>query len=90
MRRIAWVALGLFIAGLLLPFIGYALFVSRWMELPHQRAVNIAAGIGAVCELLALALGIVGWRTVPGKVAAIGAGALIGLVILATVTFLFR
>ena len=90
MRRIAWVAIGLFVAGLLLPFITYAIFVSRWMEVPHQRAVNIAAGIGAACELLALALGVIGWRHVPGKVAAIGAGGLIGLVALAVVTWMFR
>ena len=88
--RIGWLALGLFVGGLLLPFVVYPVLVSRLVELPHQRAVNISAAIGAVCELLALILGVVGWRHPPGKVAGIGSGVLIGLVLFALAAFVFR
>jgi hypothetical protein len=79
-RSIGWLALGLFIAGLLLPFVSYAILISRLLGLSPQLALNVAAGIGAVCELLALILGVIGWRHLPAKVAAIGAGVVIGLV----------
>src|SRR5262249_31230226 len=89
-RQIGWLALVLFVGGFLLPFAVSPLLVSRLVELPHQRAVNLSAGIAGVCELLALVLGVVGWRHPPGKVAGIGAGVLIGLVLLATVAFVLR
>jgi hypothetical protein len=89
-RRVAWLALGLFIAGFLLPFVTYAILVSRLVGLSHQLAVNVAAGIGAVCELLALILGVIGWRYMPAKVAASGAGVMIGLVVFAAVAWVVR
>ena len=88
--RIGWLALGLFAGGLLLPFAVYTVLVSRLVELPHQRAINISAAIGAVCELLALALGVAGRRHLPGKVAGIGSGVLIGLVLFALAAFVLR
>ena len=87
--RIAWLALGLFIAGLLLPFVLYAILVSRLLELPDQRAGNIAGWVGIVSELLALAFGVIGWRHAPGKIAGIGSGVLIGLLLLAFVAYIF-
>ena len=88
-QRIAWVALILFVGGLLLPFFVYPA-LTQLAELPLQRAINISAAIGAICELLALLLGIVGRRHLPGKVAGIGSGVLIGLTLLATLLFVFR
>jgi hypothetical protein len=89
-RWVAWLALGLFIAGFLLPAITYATFVSRPLGLSHQQAVNLAAGIGAVCDLLALLMGVIGWRHLPAKVAAGGAGVVIGLVVFAAVAWVVR
>lgn len=89
-RQIAWLALGLFVAGLLIPFALYAVLVSRFLGLPHQLAVNIAAGVGAACVLLGLILGVVGWRHPPGKVAAIGSGVEIGLIVSMFVAFVTR
>ena len=89
-RRIARVALGLFVAGLLLPFVVYAILVSRLLEMPHQKAVNVAAVVGAVCELSAFISGVIGWRHPTGKVAVIGSCLLIGLVMFAATAWVFR
>ena len=89
-RRVAWLALGLFIAGFLLPLVIYAILVSRLLGLSHQFAVNVTAGIGAVCELLAVILGVIGWRHLPAKVAAGGAGVVFGLVMFAAVAWVVR
>ena len=88
-RRIAWLALILFVVGVLLPFAVYPVLI-RLAELPHQLAVNISAVIGAVCEVLALVLGILGRRHLPGKVARIGSGVLIALVLFGLVAWVFR
>jgi hypothetical protein len=88
--RVAWAALILFIAGLVLPFIFYAIFVSALLALPEKTAAQLAGVIGAIYELLALICGLIGWRLTPGKVAAIGSGSLIGLAAFAFVAFVFR
>ena len=88
-RRLAWLAVGLFVGGLLLPFASYVVLTGA-AGLPQQRALNISAALGAVCELLALALGVVGWRHLPGKVAGVGSGLLIGMVLLGFVALMFR
>ena len=89
-RPIGWLALVLFVGGLLLPFAIYPILVSRFVELPSQRAVNVSAMIAGGCELLALVLGVVGWRHPPGKVAGLGAGVLIGLARFAAVAWILR
>lgn len=89
-RRIAWLALGMFIAGSFLPFVIYAVLVSQFLGLSHKQAVNVVAGMGAGCELLALILGVMTWRHLPAKVATGGAGVVIALVVFATVAWLAR
>jgi hypothetical protein len=89
-QRIAWLALIFFVGGLLLPFALYPILVSRFVELPHQLAIGISVATGAVCELLALALGVVGRRHLPGKVAGVGSGVLIGLTLFGIVALMFR
>jgi hypothetical protein len=89
-RRVAWLALGLFMAGLLLPFVIYAILVSRLLGLAHYQAVNLAAGVGAGCELLALVLGLIGLRHLPAKAAAGGAVVVIGLVAFAALAWVGR
>jgi hypothetical protein len=89
-RPIAWLALGLFMAGLLLPFVIYAILVSRLLGLAHYQAANVAAGVGAGCELLALMLGLIGLRHLPAKVAAGGAVVVIGLVAFAALAWVGR
>src|SRR5690349_21179321 len=89
-RRVAWLALGLFISGLLLPFVIYAILVSRLLGLAHYQAVNVAAGVGAGCELLALILGLIGLRHLPAKVATGGAVVVIGLVVFAAMAWVGR
>jgi hypothetical protein len=89
-QRIAWLALGLFIAGLLLPLFIYAILVSRLLGVSHHQAVSVAAGVAAMCELLALILGLIGLRHLPAKVAAGGAAVLIGLVVFVAVAWVGR
>jgi hypothetical protein len=88
-RRIAWLALILFVGGLILPFAAYPC-LTRLAELPHQRAAVLSAAIGATCELLALALGIVGRRHLPGKIAGVGSGVLISLTVIGLATWVLR
>ena len=64
----AWLALVLLIAGLLLPFAAYPVLVVLVLIL-HQAAAQLSAAIGMACESLALILGVVGRRYLPGKVA---------------------
>ena len=82
-RGIAWLALSLFVGGLLLPFPLYALLTS-FAVTPRDTATFIAIGVGMVSGFLALILGIVGWRNIEGKIAALGGGGLlaVGLFIL--------
>ncbi len=89
-RRVAWLALGLFMAGLLLPFVIYAILVSRLLGLAHYQAVNVAASVGAGCELLALLLGLSGLRHLPAKVAVGGAVVVIGLAAFAALAWVGR
>jgi hypothetical protein len=87
--RLSWVALGLFIGGLLLPFLIYPILTGL-LNVPHQTALNIAAGFGGVCELGGLTIGLAGWRYLPGKVAVIGSGVVISLVVISIIFWLFR
>lgn len=87
-RAIAWLALSLFVAGVLLPFVIYP--VCRFLGFAEQPAARVAAGFGAVCEVLALTFGVVGRRSLPGKLAAAGSGAIIALVAFAFAAFVFR
>ena len=86
---IAWLALVLFIAGLLLPFAAYPVLVGLVL-IPHQAAAQLSAAIASVCELLALILGFVGRRYLPGKVAGIGSGVIVGLTLFALVRLFYR
>ena len=88
-RRIGWLALSLFVGGLLLPFALYEL-LKEVVKMPIDRSSYLSLGVGAVCELMALIFGVVGWRHPNGKVAGIGSGALIGLTLFVTVAFFFR
>lgn len=88
-RRIAWLALFLFIGGLLLPLVIYPL-LCYLAGLPHRSAINLASAFWAICELLALILGVVGRRQLPGRIAAIGSGLVIALVVFAIAAFVFR
>jgi hypothetical protein len=87
-RGIAWLALFLFVGGLLLPFV--LIVALTFASMSVDSAAPVAMGFGVLSELLGFALGLVGWRHVPGKVAAIGAGLVVGLVSFATVSLLFR
>jgi hypothetical protein len=87
-RSLAWVALSLFVAGLLMPFLLFAAL--RLAKLPPTAAAQIAFGFGTASELLAFVLGLVGWRHTPGKVAFLGAGFVVGLTAFAVVSFVFR
>ncbi len=69
-KLFGYLALGLFVAGLLVPFL-IALFASE----------DIAFGFGIVAEVLALVFGILGWRQKTGKVAVIGISALLVLAV---------
>jgi hypothetical protein len=87
--RLSWVALGLFIGGLLLPFLIYPILTGL-LNIPHQTALNIAAGFGGVCQVGGFTIGLVSWRCLPGKVAGIGSGAAISLVLLSLLLWIFR
>jgi hypothetical protein len=88
-RGIAWLALGMFVGGLVLPFVAYPVLL-RLAAVSHQVAIRSSAWLGLVCELLALVLGVAGWRRLPGKVGGIGSGVLLGLVLIAVACFLYR
>ena len=53
-RQVAWLALALFVGGLVLPFIAYPALV-RLAAVSHQPAIQASAVLGLACELLALA-----------------------------------
>jgi uncharacterized protein (TIGR03067 family) len=72
-RRVAWVALVLFVAALLLSSAMFVVFVNLGdVSRTSVATITTAAGVG-FAWLLALILGVVGWRHAAGKVAAIGA-----------------
>ncbi len=78
---IGWIALGLMIIGVVLVAIFYAVVAAL-----HPPKYTIALPLFAfflLCELPACLLGIIAWRTVQGKIAAIGAPLLMVLMLLA-------
>jgi hypothetical protein len=87
--RLSWVALGLFIGGLLLPFLIYPILTGL-LKAPQQTALNIAAGFGGVCQLAGFIIGLASWRCLAGKVAGIGSGTVISLVLLSLLLWIFR
>lgn len=88
-RRIAWLALALFVGGLVLPVVAFPVLV-HVVAVSHQVAIRSSAGLGLACEALALVLGVAGWRHLPGKVAGLGSGALLGLILLGLASWFFR
>ncbi|MGA2033217.1 MAG: hypothetical protein ABSG68_13245 [Thermoguttaceae bacterium] len=70
---IARCALGLFIAGLLVPFLIEVMIVTfSGSHAATDTAAPLALGFGLICEVLAFVLGIVGRRYASGKTGMIG------------------
>jgi hypothetical protein len=88
-RGIAWLALFLFVGGLLCPFVLFVALTAL-AKMSPDSATGIAMGFGAISELLGLVLGIIGWRHTAGKVATIGVGLLVALALVGMLSWVMR
>jgi uncharacterized protein (TIGR03067 family) len=72
-RGIAWTALVLLVGGLLLPFAAFLVLIGFTnVSRTSAATITMAVGVG-FAWLLALVLGVVGWRHPAGKITSIGA-----------------
>jgi uncharacterized protein (TIGR03067 family) len=79
---VAWMALVLFVGGLLLPFAAFLVLIT-FADVSRTSAATITMAVGiGFAWLLVLVLGVIGWRHAAGKITAIGA---VMLGVLATV-----
>jgi hypothetical protein len=74
-RTLGWLALSLFIGGLLGPIVLFVILKIINASEETQRWVPLV--FAAIAQVLALPLGIIAWRQITGKIGAIGAGILV-------------
>lgn len=73
-HALGWCALILFVCGLLVPIILYAVLIAA--DVDSNKSVTVALVFAALSQLLALIIGIAARKSTPGKIALIGSSTL--------------